>query len=92
MEKELPSDKWTSNETNLFCEILSDPVNNFVQTLERRGAEKAFNSELFDSTILDLEEVWKMLRSTKKYKKTSKQKQNYFAVALHFSIKRFVTI
>ena len=33
MEKKQPSPKWTYDETNLFCEILSDPVNNFMETL-----------------------------------------------------------
>ena len=32
MEKERPSHKTTSDETNLFCEILADPVNNFMGT------------------------------------------------------------
>ena len=35
MEKEHPSYKWASDETNLFCEILAEPVNNFMGTLER---------------------------------------------------------
>ena len=35
IEKERPSQEWTSDETNLFCEILADPVNNFMETLER---------------------------------------------------------
>ena len=39
MEKEQPSQKWTSDETNIFCEILADPVSNFMETLER-GALK----------------------------------------------------
>ena len=32
MEKEWPSHKRTSDETNLFCEILADPMNNFMET------------------------------------------------------------
>ena len=33
MEKERTPHKWTSHETNLFCEILTDAVNNFMETL-----------------------------------------------------------
>ena len=33
MEKEWTSYKWTSDETNLFCEILADLLNNFMETL-----------------------------------------------------------
>ena len=41
MKKERPSHKWTHDETNLFCEILADPVNSFMKALEReRGALK----------------------------------------------------
>ena len=30
-----PSHKWDSDETDLFCEILADPVNNFMANLKR---------------------------------------------------------
>ena len=40
MEKVRPSHKWTSDETNLFCKILADLVNNFKENLER-GALKS---------------------------------------------------
>ena len=33
MEKERTSHKWTSDVTNLFCEILADLVNDFMKTL-----------------------------------------------------------
>ena len=29
-----PSHKWDSDETDLFCEILADPVNNFMENLK----------------------------------------------------------
>ena len=32
--------KWKSDETNLFCEILADPVSNFMETLEKRSLKK----------------------------------------------------
>ena len=40
MEKEQPSPKWTSDDTILFNEILADPVNNFMETREKRGLKK----------------------------------------------------
>ena len=71
-----PSHKWDSDETDLFCEILADPVNNFMANLkrERERCQKAFNSELFDSIIAEfklqnLKKVWKMLSSKKKKRK-----------------------
>ena len=66
MKKEQPSHKWTSDETNLFCEILADLANNFMETFIERGAKKAFSSEVFDSLLLNLK---KTLSSKKKIKK-----------------------
>ena len=40
MEKEHPSRKCTSDETKPFCKILADPVNNFMETLEKRALKK----------------------------------------------------
>ena len=41
MEKEQPSRKWTSDETNPFlCEILADPENNFMEPLEKSALKK----------------------------------------------------
>ena len=34
------SRNWTKAETNLFCEILVDPINNFMQTLEQKALKK----------------------------------------------------
>ena len=51
--KENSQRKWTSDETNLFCEILADPVNNFMQTLERKALKKASRKEVFEDIALD---------------------------------------
>ena len=40
MDTEQLSPKWKSDKTNLFCEILADPVNNFMETLEKRSLKK----------------------------------------------------
>ena len=41
MEKERLSHKWASDKANLFCEILIDSVNNFMENLKR---ERRFKS------------------------------------------------
>ena len=46
MEKERQSHKWASDKTNLFCEILADPVNNFMETLERGTKKHSPNNYL----------------------------------------------
>ena len=40
MEKKRRSRKLTSDEVNLFCEILADPENNFVETLQKSPLKK----------------------------------------------------
>ena len=40
MKKERPSHNWTSDEKNLFCEILADPVNKFMETIGRWALKK----------------------------------------------------
>ena len=40
MEKKQPSRKRASDETNLFCEILADPENNSMETLEKSALKK----------------------------------------------------
>ena len=41
MEKEQLPHKWASDKANLFCEILVDSVNNFMENLKR---ERRFKS------------------------------------------------
>ena len=41
--------KWTTDETNLFCEVIADPVNNFMRTLEKKALKKASTAEVFES-------------------------------------------
>ena len=53
MEKEWPSHKWTSDETNVFCEILADPVNFFMETLER-GALKMHSAVFIFKLFIDI--------------------------------------
>ena len=35
-EKEQQSLKWTSDKTNLFCKIPADPMNNFIEIIEKK--------------------------------------------------------
>ena len=53
METERTPRKWTSDETNLFCEILADPVNSFMETSEKRVFKNKSN-KVFDFIITEL--------------------------------------
>ena len=39
--------KWTDDETTLFCEILVDRMNEFLQKLEYKGLKKALIQGVF---------------------------------------------
>ena len=39
--------KWTDDETTLFCEILVDRMNGFLQKLEYKGLKKALIQGVF---------------------------------------------
>ena len=53
METEWTPRKWTSDEANLFCEILADPVNSFMETSEKRVFKNKSN-KVFDFIITEL--------------------------------------
>ena len=53
METEWTPRKWTSDETNLFCEILAYPVNSFMETSEKR-VFKNKSKKVFDFIITEL--------------------------------------
>ena len=38
---------WTEDETILLCEILADPMNNYLATLETKALKKAPTKEVF---------------------------------------------
>ena len=67
MEKEWPSHKWISLETNLFCEILADLVNNFTETLWRGTLKRHSAVKYLISLLLNLK---KMFSSKKKNQNT----------------------
>ena len=73
MGKERPSHKWTSDETNLFSEILADRSKYFMETLER-GTLKMHSAVKYLIPLLLNSK--KMFSSKKKKKKTLKQKRN----------------
>ena len=77
MEKERPSHNWISDETNIFCEILADPVNNFVETLGWWALKKAFSSKVFDSIIAEFKGVLENAQFKEKESKnfTAKKKK-----------------
>ena len=87
MEKERLSDKWTSDKTNLFCEILADPVNNFMETLESEALKKAFSSELFDYIIAEFKEGLgnaQFKETNQKTLKQERQKPNWWSKSKRF--------
>ena len=72
MEKQWPSLKWTSDETNLFCEIFADPVKYFMETLERGALKRHSARKYLIPLLLNLK---KMFSSKKKSQKILKQKK-----------------
>ena len=77
MERERPSQKWTS--------AVADPVNNFMETLEReRGAKKAFSSEVIDSIIAELKENIQFKEKNQKSLKQKRKKPNWWSKSKRF--------
>ena len=75
MEKERPSHKQTSDETNLFCVILADSVNSFMETLERRALKKPSPVNYLIPLMPNLKNVWGIISSKKKKSKNFKAKK-----------------
>ena len=86
MEKEWSFHKWTSDETNFFCEISSEQ---FYGSFRERGAKKAFSSELFDSIIAEFKEGLENVQFNEKNKNfKAKKKETKLVVKvvmMHFS-------
>ena len=76
MKKEQSSHKWTSDETNLFCENLADPMNSFVEKLEKRALENYLYIKYLIPLLLNLKKAWKMRSSKKNSKLWSKKERN----------------
>ena len=49
----------TKPETNLFCEVLVDQVNNFMQTLKQKSLKKSSAKEVYDAIATEMKEVIK---------------------------------
>ena len=75
MEKQQPSPKWTSDDTILFNEILADPVNNFMETREKRGLKKRLHMKQLIPSLLNLKKAQKILSSRIKNSKNFKAKK-----------------
>ena len=75
MEKEQLPRKWTSDKTNLFCEILADPVNNFKEMLEKRALKKSSTREVFDSIVVEFKGRLENAEFKEKILKTLKQER-----------------
>ena len=73
MEKKQSSRKWTSDETNLFWEILANPVSNFMETLEKRVLKNHLSTRgVFDSIIAEFKERLENAQFKGKIQKTLK--------------------
>ena len=90
MEKERPSHKQTSDETNFFCEVLADPVDNFMDTLERGALKKHSAVNYLIPLLLNLKKGWKMVSSKKKTKKRKKQRNQSGSQSRNISLKNLV--
>ena len=69
MEKMRPFGKWSSDKTNLFCEILAYPEN-FMETLEKSAFKKHPTVECLIPLLLNLKKAWKMFSTKEKKLKT----------------------
>ena len=72
MEKERPSHKWTSVDTNFFREILADLVNNFTGILYIRALKRHSVVKYLIPLLLNLKEIFS---SKKKGQETFRQKK-----------------
>lgn len=75
MQKEQPSPQWTFDKTNLFCEVLDNPVNNFMKTLKKRILKKSSTRKAFHFIIVELKEGLEKVLFNKKIQKPLKQKR-----------------
>ena len=53
LKKNRDGRNWTKDETNIFCRVLADPINNFVSTLEKRALKKASTKEVFEDILAE---------------------------------------
>ena len=74
MEKEQPS-LWPSDQTNPFGEILANPMNTFIETLENRALQKLSTGEVFDSIIVEFQECLENAQIKEKNSKHFKAKK-----------------
>ena len=86
MEKERSPFKWTSDETNIFYEILAHPVNTFIETLERWTLKKHSGVKNLIPLLLHLKKVWNVFSSKKKIKSFKAKRKETKLVCLSRSI------
>ena len=58
-QTEISSRNWTKTETNLFYQILFDPINNFIQTFEQKALKNASAKEICDAIADEMKEAMK---------------------------------
>ena len=75
MEKQWPSLNWTSDETNLFCEIFADPVKYFMETLERGALKRHSARKYLIPLLLNLKKMFSFKEKKSKNFKAKKKKE-----------------
>ena len=52
-----PGRNWTIAETNLFCSVLVDPLNQFMISLEKKALKKSSTKEVFEEILKELKKT-----------------------------------
>ena len=84
MEKERTSRKWTSHEKNLFCEILADLVNNFMETLQRGALKRHSAVKCLIPLLLNLKKIFSSKKENQKTLKQKRMKPNCWSKSKRF--------
>ena len=79
MKKERTSHKWSSHETNLFCEILADLGNNFMEILQRGALKRHSAVKYLIPLLLNLKKIFSSKKKKSKNFK-AKKKENKLPV------------
>ena len=84
MEKERTSHKQTPHETNFFCEVLADLVNNFTGTLQRGALKRYSVGKYFIPLLLNLNKIFSPTKKSQKTLKEERKKPNCWQKSKRF--------
>ena len=77
---------WASDETNLFCEILADPVKNFMENLEREALKKYSAVNYLITLLQYLKKAPKTLKQKRKKPNLRSKWKHFFEKPCNKSI------